>query len=327
MSTVKSFRLPDVGEGLTEAEIVQWHVKVGDAIKINDPIVEIETAKSVVELPSPFAGTVHCLLADPGTMVPVGEPIIEVQTGDDGPSAMVTPAQSIEPVTSASGSEGGSGAILVGYGTREDTRRGPRKAASAESSETRRDFAVPDEAVQMSPATRAKPPIRKLAKQLGVDLTLITPSGPGAVVTREDLKRFTERAKASGNESSATARDSNSREERTAVRGVRRATAEAMVRSASTAPHVTEFITADFTRTLRTLRGLQHEREFRDVRLSLLTLVARSVCLGAAPASSDQCALGRQHAGYHYPPLHKPRYRGGHAARTAGTECQRRRAT
>jgi 2-oxoisovalerate dehydrogenase E2 component (dihydrolipoyl transacylase) len=332
VSDVSQFKLPDVGEGLTEAEIVSWKVKVGDTIKVNDVIVEIETAKSLVELPSPYGGIVDGLLVEEGQTVPVGTPIIAVRSGSAGAAPLAEPAvkQRAEPGEPGSaGVVGGPGedmvpppvptepeerqAVLVGYGPRSTTaRRRPRKhtpidpaAAPAEASAAlaaafnavdhgevavaepdtlplRQDQRV--EVAEAAPATAgvlAKPPVRKLAKDLGVDLTTVVPSGPGGTVTRADVEGKAGEAptQAVGARTTRLGWDGQPREERIPIRSVRKATAAAVVQSAFTAPHVTEFVTVDVTRTMRLVRRLRESREFRDVRLSPLAVLARAMCI------------------------------------------------
>ena len=326
MNDVSQFKLPDVGEGLTEAEIVSWKVKVGDTIKVNDVIVEIETAKSLVELPSPYAGVVDGLLVDEGQTVPVGTPIIAVRSG-----AAAAPVSTADRATEP-GDPGGAGvvggpaedmvpqppradpeerqAVLVGYGPRTTTaRRRPRKDASAAPSPAppeasaalsasfntvdHGDVAAPAEDTRpphhdqllddgdTGPAAirvLAKPPVRKLAKDLGVDLTTVIPSGPGGTVTRADIEGMVA-APPAGRQAAGTGWDGQPREERIPIRSVRKATAAAVVKSAFTAPHVTEFVTVDATRTMRLVDRLRDSREFRDVRLSPLAVLARAMCI------------------------------------------------
>ncbi|MGH8823777.1 MAG: dihydrolipoamide acetyltransferase family protein [Jiangellaceae bacterium] len=348
MSDVSQFKLPDVGEGLTEAEIVSWKVKVGDTVKINDVIVEIETAKSLVELPSPYAGVVEGLLVEEGATVPVGTPIISVRkpgAAADASAAPDEPGDAAEP--SGPGDAGGAGvvggpaadmvptpvtgdaerqAVLVGYGPRTAAaRRRPRKAApsAAESSapaaaaldatfnavdhdeaaafedegapsdHDQRDGGAGGPDVAAAPASAAaatvlaKPPVRKLAKDLGVDLTAVVPSGPDGTITRQDVQSASAGAVAVGASApserpTAAGRDGwdgLAREERIPIRSVRKATAAAVTRSAFTAPHVTEFVTVDVTRTMRLVERLRDSREFRDVRLSPLAVLARAMCI------------------------------------------------
>jgi 2-oxoisovalerate dehydrogenase E2 component (dihydrolipoyl transacylase) len=331
VSDVSQFKLPDVGEGLTEAEIVSWKVKVGDTIKVNDVIVEIETAKSLVELPSPFAGVVDGLLVQEGETVPVGTPIIAVRSGDAAAPAADTPAvdTSAEPgEPGGAGMVGGPGedmvpppvpaepeerqAVLVGYGPRASTaRRRPRKhslsapaSASAEASAALTATfnaapagASPPRTPEVHPAAAtppfghgaapdavrvlAKPPVRKLAKDLGVDLATIIPSGPDGTITRADVEGVASAVHAApaGPRVTGSGWDGQLREERIPIRSVRKATAAAVVQSAFTAPHVTEFVTLDATRTMRLVDRLRESREFRDVRLSPLAVLARAMCI------------------------------------------------
>jgi 2-oxoisovalerate dehydrogenase E2 component (dihydrolipoyl transacylase) len=251
------FALPDVGEGLTEAEILSWHVAPGDTVTVNQIIVDIETAKAAVELPSPYAGVVSELFAEPGATVAVGTPIIAIDTGpDSGPE----PAAAIGPAPAgAIGEEGPSGRIatLVGYGPRAATvARRPRKAAPAPVA------AAPSHAA----APLAKPPVRKLAKELGVDLRAVLGSAAGGVITREDVER-------------AATVVNNGGQRREPVRGVRKATAAAVVSSAFTAPHVTMFLTVDVTPMMELRARLKGQPQFRDVKLTPLAFAARAVCL------------------------------------------------
>jgi 2-oxoisovalerate dehydrogenase E2 component (dihydrolipoyl transacylase) len=290
VAEIKEFRLPDVGEGLTEAEIVSWKVKPGDTVRVNDVLVEIETAKSLVELPAPFAGVVADLLVNEGQTVTVGTPIIAVDVG---------PAEAApEPSGSAQQQE----SLLVGYGPRSGatTRRArkhapPPPAAAVHSlnqafatapmpvppapttAEPHVDEPVPAGAAQpvVTPTegpVLAKPPVRKLAKDLGVDLRSVTPSGSEGVVTREDVM-----SAASGR----TVAQPAAREKRIPIRSVRKATAQAMVTSAFTAPHVSEFLTIDVTRTIKLIERLRDSSEFREVHLSPLAVLGRAVCLAA----------------------------------------------
>jgi len=296
----EQFRLPDAGEGLTEAEIVEWRVAVGDRVEINQVIVEIETAKSIVELPSPFAGVVIALLADPGQTVEVGVAIISVDTDPDGPPA----AQD-----AAGGAAGGSqgGAVLVGYGvTGQAGARRARRSASgpgAVAEQTAAVAAAPSAAepgrqrTQMTGDTSAaheaqpvlaKPPVRKLAKDLGVDIATIDPTGPGGIVTREDvIARATETqprslATYAGDDhpwlASGTVSD-DGRTTRVPVKSVRKRTAEAMVSSAFTAPHVSVFHTVDVTRTMHLVARLREDRDFAGVRVTPLLIAMKALLI------------------------------------------------
>ncbi|MET0449178.1 MAG: dihydrolipoamide acetyltransferase family protein [Aeromicrobium sp.] len=245
--TANQFRLPDVGEGLTEAEIVSWRVSVGDVVEVNDVLVEIETAKSLVELPSPFAGEVTALLVAEGDTVEVGRPIIAIGGGGEPePEPESAPERQ---------------AMLVGYGPRAET-----------SVRRRRSVAEPVAAVEPAsePARRplARPPVRKLAKDLGVDLTaLATADG---IITRADVEAAA---------ASPPVEPEEQGDVRIPVKGVRKATAEAMVRSAFTAPHVTEWVTLDVSRTMDLVTRLKADRAFAGVRVSPTVVVARAICL------------------------------------------------
>ena len=276
MSELKEFRLPDVGEGLTEADIVAWHVKPGDTVKDGQVIVEIETAKAVVELPSPFAGTVARLLVDEGQTVDVGTPIIAVDTSGGAvlPAAQPAPAEPAAPE--------GRQAVLVGYGVKtSSTSRRPRKAGAGAGGGPRADGASAGaerngNATDGRQAVLAKPPVRKLAKDLGISLALLAGTGPAGSITRDDVQRAasgtTERYETRGSGGSAAAAD-----ERIAVRGVRKHMAAAMVSSAFTAPHVTEFLQVDVTETMAAVRRVRELPEFADVRVSPLLFVARAL--------------------------------------------------
>jgi 2-oxoisovalerate dehydrogenase E2 component (dihydrolipoyl transacylase) len=148
-----AFLLPDLGEGLTEAEIVTWHVQTGDTVTVDQPIVEVETAKAVVEVPVPFAGRVTALYGQPGDVVAVGEPLLSVDTAE-------------------------SGNVLVGYGTSTGHRRRHRATrSSGDSSVPPRNGRLPV----------ASPLIRQLARGAGVDLATISGSGRGGLITRADV--------------------------------------------------------------------------------------------------------------------------------------------
>ncbi len=284
---MSEFKLPDVGEGLTEAEIVGWKVKVGDVIAINDVIVDIETAKSIVELPSPYAGTVTALLVSEGEMVAVGTPIIVV--GDPSSSE---PEMDLSNPAASGGVEGES---LVG---RNKADRGPvrraRKVASgavAAHLQTQAAFEPGEapivEAEEPAPApvavrTLAKPPVRKLAKDLGVDLGSLTPTGKDGTVSRADVQAAAAGplgGRVAAEQGSGVSRPTADRETREPVKGVRKMMGQAMVGSAFTIPHVTEWVSVDMTRTMELVERLKGRREFRDVRLSPLLVLSRAVML------------------------------------------------
>lgn len=289
------FPLPDVGEGLTEAEIVAWKVKPGDTVAVNQVLVEIETAKSLVELPSPFAGTVTALLAEEGATVEVGSPIIRVDSsggsielqapGNDGDAlgTIADTATTIGPAEGADGSaaDAGSGAVLVGYGSKGGhvaTRR-PRGGGTVAPDGGRE---APQEIAARAsvPAATAlpiiaKPPIRKLAKDLGVDLSAVTATGLAGEITRDDVIRQAQQASVFRN--LETPEWGADREERIPVKGVRKAIATAMVQSAFTAPHVSVFTEVNATRTMEFVKRLKNSPDFAGVRVSPLLVAAKAL--------------------------------------------------
>ena len=281
MST-QNFTLPDVGEGLTEAEIVTWKVAPGDSVAIDDVLVEIETAKSLVELPSPYAGVVGELLVGEGATVEVGAPIISFVT-DAAAAADSPPAV---PDT-----DEGGGSVLVGYGT----------GAGATSRRTR----PAPRPVRSSVGVIAKPPIRKLARDLDVDLSSVTATGPDGEVTRDDVMKHASQASvfrnietpewgsvreetvpapqsapaglARGIAPTRSAATDDDRTESIPVKGVRKVSASAMVQSAYSAPHVTVWKEVDATRTMELVKRLKASPDFADVKVSPLLIVARAV--------------------------------------------------
>ncbi|GAA1132653.1 dihydrolipoamide acetyltransferase family protein [Microbacterium aurantiacum] len=291
MST-QTFVLPDVGEGLTEAEIVSWRVGPGDTVAVNDVLVEIETAKSLVELPSPFAGTVGELLVAEGDTVDVGAPIITVTAATDAasPAAPATVGQSEHGAPIEAPAAEGEGAVLVGYGTGGQVQSRRKKPAPSAR-----------ERVASSVGVIAKPPIRKLARDLGVDLGAVAASGPAGEVTREDVVKHASQASVFRNietpawgdvrEESIPARTApasvpapaaapapaGDREETIAVKGVRKATSSAMVQSAYSAPHVSVWTDVDATRTMELVKRLKASPDFADIKVSPLLIMARAV--------------------------------------------------
>lgn len=274
---VVNFPLPDVGEGLTEAEIVQWRVKVGDTVAINDILVEIETAKSLVELPSPFAGTIVALLAGEGDTVPVGTPIIQVDS-EGGVPAPLHPAP--EPAATptpapATKIEQAAEPVLVGYGSsgHVQSRRGNRTSAPAavRAADLPPVAGVPADGTPVL----AKPPIRKLAKELGVDLAKVIATGPNGEITREDVVRQSEVKTVFRNVE--TPEWPSEREQYIPVKGVRKAIATAMVKSKFEAPHVSVFVDVDATRTMDFVKRLKASPDFQGIRVSPLLVMARAV--------------------------------------------------
>jgi pyruvate dehydrogenase E2 component (dihydrolipoamide acetyltransferase) len=318
---LREFAMPDVGEGLTEAEVVTWNVAPGDTVVVNQILCEIETAKAAVELPSPYAGTVGQLLVEPGQTVAVGSPIIAIETAEAG-TATVAPVAPVAEETGAKIGEAGKDgriATLVGYGPRPGSvARRPRRTpappappapaaladATAPPAPVQRGGSAAAELQQghlaaaagtagataaepvagsvvngAGPVPLAKPPVRKLARDLGVDLRLVTPSAADGVITRDDVRAHAAGAVEPVAEPVASRPDGVRREP---IRGVRKATAAAMVASAFTAPHVTEFLAVDVTETMALRDRLRASREYRDVKLTPLAFVAKAVCLALA---------------------------------------------
>ncbi|MEV6419610.1 dihydrolipoamide acetyltransferase family protein [Streptomyces sp. NPDC051662] len=310
----REFKMPDVGEGLTEAEILKWYVQPGDSVVDGQVVCEVETAKAAVELPIPYNGVVHELRFEEGTTVDVGASIISVdvapgsaEPAPDAPAAAAVvaeePAEPAEPA--------GRTPVLVGYGvaeasTKRRARRGapgasvPGQATAAETASAAIQAEMNGHAAPSTPPpTRsrplAKPPVRKLAKDLGVDLAAITPTGPGGIITREDVHAATAAAVATepavvapapgalapvpvAEPAAAQATGAaTGRETRIPIKGVRKATAAAMVGSAFTAPHVTEFITVDVTRTMKLVEELKSDKDMAGLRVNPLLLVVKAL--------------------------------------------------
>ncbi|MCX4628751.1 dihydrolipoamide acetyltransferase family protein [Streptomyces sp. NBC_01443] len=316
--TIREFKMPDVGEGLTEAEILKWYVQPGDTVTDGQVVCEVETAKAAVELPIPFDGVVHALLFEEGTTVDVGQVIISVQTG---PAEAEAPAAAVAaPAAAEAPAEAPAAAarqpVLVGYGVSEaSTKRRPRKAAPGASAAAAAPVApaAPAAAQNGTAAAAAglngnghaggerplaKPPVRKLAKDLGIDLASVAPTGEGGVVTREDVhaaaaaaiapQAAVAQAPAAAAAVPAQAQvqavapasvpgGASARETRIPVKGVRKVTAQAMVGSAFTAPHVTEFITFDVTRTMKLVQELKDDPDLAGLRINPLLLIAKAV--------------------------------------------------
>jgi len=290
MSRLRDFKLPDLGEGLTEGEILQWMVAVGDEVTLNQPIVEVETAKAAVEVPSPFAGVVTAIHHEAGEVVDVGSVIISFDTEPGaGPLDLVPdPPNAEEGALIGEVGANGRTATLVGYGPKS----GPAKRRARVDSPTpvvAEEAPPPETAARVSAAAvgqaaaqsqgavtvLAKPPVRKLAKELGVDLTTLTGTGTGGVITRADV----EAAGSLGSQAIPVAWEPGARERRIPVKGVRKMSAQAMVDSAFTAPHVTEFVTVDVTPTMELVTRLRALPDFADVKVTPLLLVAKALLL------------------------------------------------
>ncbi|MFI8218437.1 dihydrolipoamide acetyltransferase family protein [Streptomyces sp. NPDC085932] len=308
-ASVREFKMPDVGEGLTEAEILKWYVQPGDTVTDGQVVCEVETAKAAVELPIPYDGVVRELHFPEGTTVDVGTSIIAVDVSGGAAPAPVAEPQPEAAEAAAEPKPQGSGRqpVLVGYGVAtSSTRRRPRKgpevpvqqASTAIQTELNGHAPAAPAANVPAPATvpapagadrpLAKPPVRKLAKDLGIDLTTVVPTGPDGIITREDVHAAVAAATAAPQATepapaptpapaAAPASYDTARETRVPVKGVRKATAAAMVGSAFTAPHVTEFVTVDVTRTMKLVEELKQDKEFAGLRVNPLLLIAKAL--------------------------------------------------
>lgn len=332
-TTVKEFRLPDLGEGLTESEIVQWHIAEGDTVELNQIIADVETAKAVVELPSPYAGVVVRLYEAAGTVVDVGAPIVSFEVaGEPDDDIPTQPSSTDEPAPAKREPN------LVGYGAAlEKGGRPQRRSRVLPAAGDRSASAVPvaasiaEPAVEARPAVegrptavteppvgqppapqpppahasesgsapttrrdgerpRSTPPVRKLARDLGITLDILTGTGPGSLITRADvlaaLAGTTEGSAPTTPEAPSSpaspAAQATGGETRTPIKGMRKHTAAAMVASAFTAPHVTEFLTIDVTPTMDLLAELKAGRPFEGTKVTPLTIVAKAVCIAIA---------------------------------------------
>ncbi|MFF3390852.1 dihydrolipoamide acetyltransferase family protein [Streptomyces sp. NPDC002669] len=311
----REFKMPDVGEGLTEAEILKWYVQPGDTVTDGQVVCEVETAKAAVELPIPFDGVVHELRFPEGTTVDVGQVIIAVDvapgSGDAAPAgaAAAAPAPAAEVTAPAAGTPApaepepeapkGRQPVLVGYGVAEtSTKRRARKGTAAPVPAAA--AAIQGEmnghgAALAAPKDRplAKPPVRKLAKDLGIDLATVVPTGKDGIITREDVHAAATPvpaqapvsvpvqapAPAAAAEAPAVSGTTvaDARETRIPVKGVRKAIAQAMVGSAFTAPHVTEFVTVDVTRTMKLVAELKEDKDMAGVRVNPLLIIAKAL--------------------------------------------------
>ncbi|MFF4800098.1 dihydrolipoamide acetyltransferase family protein [Streptomyces sp. NPDC001351] len=299
-ASVREFKMPDVGEGLTEAEILKWYVQPGDQVTDGQVVCEVETAKAAVELPIPYDGVVRDLHFPEGSTVDVGTPIIAVDVS--GGATVPAPAQAAAPAAPVEEKKPeGSGRqpVLVGYGvaassTKRRPRKGPELVVPEASTAVQKELnghgpvaatAAAGTAERARPL--AKPPVRKLAKDLGVDLATVVPSGPDGIITREDVHAAVAPPAAEPVTAPAVSAPpapvpayDTARETRVPVKGVRKATAAAMVGSAFTAPHVTEFVTVDVTRTMKLVEELKRAPEefgLQGLRVNPLLLIAKAL--------------------------------------------------
>ena len=270
------FLLPDLGEGLAEAEIISWHVRVGDHVDVDQVIVEVETAKAAVEVPVPYAGAVAEIHARPGAVVAVGQPLITITA--DQPAAgfrepgAVTPA----PAPAATAAAEASGNVLIGYGT-SPARGGPRgrrtprrPAAPAPAAPAPAAPAPAGDPGRRGPVPVISPLVRKMAREAGLDLASVTGTGPSGLVRREDVRRALAEH--------AAAPPAGAGEKRIPLRGARRAAADKLTRSRREIPEATVWVDVDATGLLAARQDLNADRARPPV--SLLALLARFALLG-----------------------------------------------
>jgi len=260
--TLREFRLPDLGEGLTESDIVTWRIAEGDAVELNQIIAEVETAKALVELPSPYTGVVATLHARAGETVNVGDPLVTFAVTPEG-----SPLQAVEAGETID--EDAPEPNLVGYGARPEHSGRPVRRARRSQPEAP---APRLERGERRERPRSTPPVRHLARQLGVDLERLVGTGPEGLITRQDVEA-----------EAGTIRGDTFEDDgpvtRIPIRGVRKHTAAAMIASAFTAPHVTVFHTIDVTRAFELSARLTAAH---GTKISFLAIVSRAVCLALA---------------------------------------------
>jgi 2-oxoisovalerate dehydrogenase E2 component (dihydrolipoyl transacylase) len=269
----RDFLLPDLGEGLTESELVAWHVVVGQLVELNQPIAEIETAKAIVQLPSPFAGVISELYVDEGSTVAVGARLVAFEL--DGDEPVDAPPFENAAIRDVAAAPVERNSVLVGYGPPVETFDRPKRKrpSSAPSGVATSSTSSTSGSSSTSAPPRTTPPVRKLAADHGIDLTSITATGPDGLITRDDVLHASV-----GVPQEEVSPSTRPRETRIPIRGVRKATADAMVRSAFTAPHVTVFLTVDVTATLELVAQL---REKTSQNVTLLSVVAKAMCISA----------------------------------------------
>lgn len=307
---IRTITLPDLGEGLTESDLVEWTVAVGDTVELNQVVAEVETAKALVQLPSPYAGVVAELLVEAGATVPVGTPLLTITV--DEPAVVETVSEPPVDAQDAAADETpeivapARTSVLVGYGPLAETSARPLRRSRSEAWVAA--HAIADDAAAVVLAARrvgpkVLPPVRKLAHDLGVDLNKVEGTGKDGLITREDVLhvvsgaasapavdrsrpsapsrpvRTRVAASPSPSPAQSVASGGPAREVRTPVTGVRKQTAAAMVASAFTAPHASTSLTIDVTPTLELLEQFRDDRALAGHRISILTLVAKAVTI------------------------------------------------
>ncbi len=275
------FRLPDLGEGLTEAALVTWLVAVGDEVVTDQPIAEVETAKSVVEVPSPFAGTVTVLHGSEGDVLMVGAPFVEVDS-EHATDAVVDAAKNAYRAEERAG----SGNVLIGYGTAEAKtagrtrrRRGATAAPTATATATATRAPAPPPATSTGPLAVRSPIVRRLAQDRGVDLHAVTPTGPDGIITRADVLGAATAAPATaattGARTTGTAGPSILRTEPLSM--LRKAVAAKMTRSRSEIPEATVWVDVDATDLWNVRRSMAADDALQGPVPSFTAMIARYV--------------------------------------------------
>ena len=246
-TTGKTFVLPDLGEGLTEAEVVEWHVAEGDEVKVDQIVVTVETAKASVDLPCPYAGRVLSLHGIAGAVLEVGKPLLTIGT------------------EVKSKEQSGSGSVLIGYGTSETTRSHRRRVTPGGEASS---------GLATAPTAAPKvisPVVRKLAKDKGVDLTGLAPTGPGDVIRRADVEAAFQPGVVASTQGDVRADRAD--DIRIPLRGVRKAIADKMTTSRREIPDVTTWVDVDATGLLAAKDEIKAVNA--DAGIGLLALLAR----------------------------------------------------
>ncbi|MFJ9577693.1 dihydrolipoamide acetyltransferase family protein [Streptomyces sp. NPDC101191] len=288
MAQVLEFKLPDLGEGLTEAEIVRWLVNVGDVVAIDQPVVEVETAKAMVEVPCPYGGVVTARFGDEGTELPVGAPLLTVAVGGapggDGPAAPAAQAAAATAAESAESSEY-SGNVLVGYGTAGPAARRRRVRRESPAAAPAAPVALVEPEAPTGPVPVISPLVRKIARDQGLDLRQVRGSGPEGLILRADVEtalavRDRSTAAYAGAAAPAPAPVSTGASvagERVPLRGVRGAVADKLSRSRTEIPDATCWVDADATELMAARAAMNAAG---GPKISVLALLAR-ICTHA----------------------------------------------
>ncbi|MFE2876730.1 dihydrolipoamide acetyltransferase family protein [Streptomyces roseus] len=265
MPQVMEFKLPDLGEGLTEAEIVRWLVAVGDVVAIDQPVVEVETAKAMVEVPCPYGGVVTARFGEEGTELPVGAPLITVAVG-------------AETAPEAEPEDSGSGNVLVGYGTDHSRTARRRRVRPGSAAPAAAPAPAPAAAVT-GPVAVISPLVRKLARDNGVDLRGLRGSGPEGLILRADVEAALRapEAPAPASVAAPVAAAAAAVGERVPLKGLRGAVAEKLSRSRREIPDATCWVDADATELMAARAAMN---AVGGPKISVLALLAR-ICTAA----------------------------------------------